>query len=332
MEAYMATQISVWQIESGDHLVKLEKKLKDGERDEPNDLEGWLEKKPEIIGENIRIIGRQVSTKTGPMDLLGIDEYGNAIIIELKRDKLAREALAQALDYASDVASWSFERLDQECQKYNKKPLDEYFSEAFSENNSEDLSFNISQRIILIGFSVDEPLQRMIEWLHSQYSVNINAIALKYILTKSKDELIARTAIIPEDQESIIVGSKRIVMKSDAPGKYDDDDLKERLQKYLSLDRFTSKAIREILIPMCLANSIVTREMIKDQLIKQDKLQAKNNGVLMSNISQQLGHKHNDFLRQIISYEYPNRGWEKDNYSIIDNYRKMVNEIIMDLK
>jgi len=35
----------------------------------------------------------------------------------------------------------------------------------------------------------------------------------------------------------------------------------------------------------------------------------------------------NDFLRQIISYSYPNYEWEKDNYTLNEKYRKLVEEI-----
>jgi len=46
---------------------------------------------------------------------LGIDNNGNLVIVELKRDKLARDVLAQAIDYASDVANWDIEKLNEIC-------------------------------------------------------------------------------------------------------------------------------------------------------------------------------------------------------------------------
>ena len=48
----------------------------------------------------------------------------------------------------------------------------------------------------------------------------------------------------------------------------------------------------------------------------------------VSLISLQGGMKKNDFLRQIISYEYPNYPWEKDNYAIREDYKELVKEII----
>lgn len=41
----------------------------------------------------------------------------NVVIMEWKRDKVPRDAVAQAIDYASDVASWNTERLDEICRE-----------------------------------------------------------------------------------------------------------------------------------------------------------------------------------------------------------------------
>jgi hypothetical protein len=54
----------------------------------------------------------------------------------------------------------------------------------------------------------------------------------------------------------------------------------------------------------------------------------KNAGYFMSLISLQIGMKKNDFLRQVISYEYPNYPWEKDNYAIRQGYKELIEELI----
>jgi len=47
-------------------------------------LEKWIRSNPEIIGDNILLIGEQVQTKSGPLDFLAIDNKGNIVIIELR--------------------------------------------------------------------------------------------------------------------------------------------------------------------------------------------------------------------------------------------------------
>jgi len=78
-------------------------------------LETWIASNPAIVSADITFIGRQVITKSGPLDLLGKDNHGNTVVVELKRDMLPREALAQAIDYASDISEWSVERLSETC-------------------------------------------------------------------------------------------------------------------------------------------------------------------------------------------------------------------------
>ena len=57
-------------------------------------MEKWIKTKTEILGNDILIIGEQVYTKSGVLDFLGIDNNGNLVIVELKREKLARVVLA----------------------------------------------------------------------------------------------------------------------------------------------------------------------------------------------------------------------------------------------
>lgn len=63
-------------------------------------LETWLENDISMISENLLVIGRQVPTSyRGFIDLLSIDDQGNLIIIELKRDKTPRDITAQFYEF-----------------------------------------------------------------------------------------------------------------------------------------------------------------------------------------------------------------------------------------
>ena len=106
----MATEIKVWQIVD-DKLELIETTMVETGRKETVDLEKWIKTNPMILGQDLLIIGEQVSTKSGAPDFLGIDKSGNLVVIELKRDILPRQVLSQAIDYASDVASWDVARL-----------------------------------------------------------------------------------------------------------------------------------------------------------------------------------------------------------------------------
>ena len=59
-----------------------------------------------ILSSEWMLIGRQEATSSGGrIDLLAITPDGSLVLIELKRDRTPRETIAQALDYASWVAT-----------------------------------------------------------------------------------------------------------------------------------------------------------------------------------------------------------------------------------
>lgn len=330
----MGTEIKSWQIING-KLAFIDTGLKNEGRTEPYDLEPWLASNPEIISADIVFIGRQVMTRSGPIDMLGIDKLGNTVIVEIKRDELPRESLAQAIDYASDVAEWTVERLSEVCSQYTTKTLEDVFNEAFPDIDLEDVSLNSTQRIILVGFSIEASLERMIEWLSDNYEVNVNAIVLSYVKTKGGDELLTKTSIISEEMEQERSGKKKKfkTVKSDEPGAYDVPRLKELLGHYLSKDKSTNRRMRDIVLPSCLKTKVLTREQAKKAFVDFDPNYDESKvGYYLCIVSSQLGLKKNDFLRQVVSYDYPRHHWEKDNFSIRDQYRDLVKEVLEDLK
>lgn len=328
----MATEIKTWEI-IGDKLKPVETTLADNERKEKDHLEKWLKTNPKILGNDIQIIGEQVRTKSGPLDYLGIDNNGNTVIIELKRDRLPREVIAQAIDYASDIANWEIDRLSDVCSRHTGKSLEDLITETFEDVELEELTINLNQRLLLVGFGIEESLSRMIDWLSSKYDTSVNAIILQYIKTSSGNELLSRTVIIPEEVEKEKSKKKKFTIPmSDEPGQYDNDELKEQLLKYFSWNLYSSRWIRDIMLPALLKKDVLTREELKKELVKSG---ASNNdsqaGKHLTIISRQIGIRDYDYLRQIIDYDKPNP-WEKDNYKIRIKYKDLVKEILEELK
>ena len=203
----MGTEIKTWQIIDG-KLASVATSFRDGHLE--YDLEKWLVSNPELIGTDIMLIGEQVNTKSGPIDLLGIDKSGNTVIIEIKRSELPREALAQAIDYASDVAGWTSDKLSEVYSTFASGTFIDAFSKAFPDADLESVSLNSTQRIVLVGFSIEASLERMITWLSDSYGVNINATVISYVKTKGNEELLMKTSIIPEEIEQDRAGKKKL--------------------------------------------------------------------------------------------------------------------------
>jgi hypothetical protein len=329
----MATEIKTWQIKNG-KLEVLSSTLADNGRKEKSDLEQWIKSNPLILGEDVAIIGEQVQTSSGPLDFLGIDSSGNVVIVELKRDRLPREALAQAIDYASDVAGWDIDRFKEICLSFTNQTLEDFLQEKFDGLAIEDLAFNQAQRLLLVGFAIEESLARMIEWLSDQYSVGINLIMLNYARTSQGDEILSRMVMIPEEIEKQKANKKKFIIDmSNEPGLYEPDVLETKLKEYLSKNLYSSQRIRDHFLPILIQRGRITRDQLRKEFVSRkaapDESQA---GYFLSLISNQLGHKWKDYLRQVIKYEFPNHPWEKDNFEIRVEYIELVKKVLEDVK
>lgn len=180
----------------------------------------------------------------------------------------------------------------------------------------------------------------MVEWLSDSYDVNVNAIVLSYVKTKGGDELLMKTSIISEEMEQERTRKQKkfeIPMSDEPPAiDYDIQSLKRLLSDYLSRERVTNRRMRDILFPALLKvneQDKLSRGQLKDAFIAFDPNYDESKvGYYLTQISSQLGMKKNDFLRQVVSYEYPRHHWEKDNFLIRPKYRDVVNEVLYELK
>lgn len=132
-------------------------------------LEQLLVQEPELLMEGLTLVGRQLPTAGGPLDLLGIDEEGRLVVFELKRGILTREAIAQVLDYASDLAEMDIEQLAGIIEDTSGKAgIDkiEDFQELYNEQFPSSTSpLAESPRMVLVGLGADDRARRMVNFL-----------------------------------------------------------------------------------------------------------------------------------------------------------------------
>src|SRR5690606_28435182 len=99
----------------------------------------------------------------------------------------------------------------------------------------DDITINQSQRLLLVGFSIEEPLSRMIEWLSTNFDMAINAVILNYSKTSNGTEILSRTVTIPEEIAKEKSNKKKFkIAMSDEPGSYENTKLKELLKTYFT--------------------------------------------------------------------------------------------------
>jgi hypothetical protein len=323
----MTTDIKSWEIVDG-RLVPVESRLADyGRRGtRPRIVAGKRSFHHSTGAQDYRSAS---SHSVGSAGLLAIDRTGGVVVIELKRDRLPRDALAQAIDYAADIATWSLEKLGEVCANYCGEALEDVLSNAFPDIDLETLTINGAQRIALVGFALEPALERMIEWLSGAYGVAINAVVLKYVRAANGAEILSRSAVISEEEEEArTAGRKFKIPMSDEPGVYPEDQLRGLLVEYLSRNLVTIGWIRDLLLPECLKQPTVTRDELKDLVARTESADARTAGLALGSLSSQLGRKENDFLRQVLGYGYPNHPWEKDGFFIRPERRELVAQVL----
>jgi hypothetical protein len=207
--------MTIWKITEKGPSKVAETKLKHEKMLEEN-LENWIVDSPEILGERLLIIGRQVlipDTKDR-LDLLAVDPNGNAVIVELKRGHLKDPVDIQALRYASYISKWRFEDFENQARIFlnDVGNVDFNFNsiyESFCEDAGVDEIPNINQdqRLIIVGSAVREKLGTVALWLREH---NIDVTVIEVQTYKEGDNILIQPTTIVPQQVSRFVETGRI--------------------------------------------------------------------------------------------------------------------------
>ena len=172
----MSVGMKIWRIE-GEKVQPLSL----GGIDFENKLESVIENDPSTIDPNLLVIGRQVRTDSGPIDLLAIDPAGKLVVIELKREKTSREVVAQALDYGSSVRDKAEEDIKEIFTQYQlsrgvSQPEEIYaaLEKKFGESPDE---LTISPRLLIVAAEVDSATDRIVRYLREEFGANIDVVS-----------------------------------------------------------------------------------------------------------------------------------------------------------
>jgi Endonuclease NucS len=166
----MAFTMTLWE-NRAETLVELPKQKLDQE----DRLETWIEKDISLLGLDVLIVGRQVHTPFGGrIDLLALDQEGDAVIIELKRDKTPREVVAQVLDYASWVSSLTQKEVIDLAAPYLRDSLANVFQKRFGSPLPETV--NSDHKMVVVAPELDDSSERIVQYLAARHSLDINVV------------------------------------------------------------------------------------------------------------------------------------------------------------
>ena len=164
-------------------------------------LEEWLESNPDKILEDgrILIIGRQVRTDLGGfIDLLGVDREGNVVVVELKRDRTPRDAVAQALEYAAFAARLDVDALEgilRVREQDESLSLADCHRECFSVDQSEAVAFNKDQRIVVVGQQVTPAIRQTASFLGSK-GVHVTCVEFTFFKAAGGGRLLSQEIVV----------------------------------------------------------------------------------------------------------------------------------------
>ena len=230
-------RVKLWSLDKdeGDHLQPVSlTEVREAETE--NQLEDILVSSPNLLMTGLKLVGRQVATEGGPLDLLGVDEDGNLIVFELKRGTLARDAVAQVIDYASFLGELDKETLFKHISdrsgygEIEKIDFENWYLEQFSGNLD---ALDNSPKMVLVGLGADNRTRRMVNYL-SKNGLDISLITF-YAFRKGQEVFLAK-------QVEIELQEKDAAQKYSYTKEANEESLRrlaEKIQAMEILDRIT---------------------------------------------------------------------------------------------
>lgn len=208
--------MAMYRVQPQENKMQLFLSTRFADHYQEHDLENWLEQNPQILtdGEPLLIISRQPATPfSGVPDLIGLDEDGNTVVIELKRGRPPRDVLAQALEYAAWLASLSSDEIERLASSYlQTRTLAEAWQETFAGEVGDgvadtavslpaNLQLNSHQRIFVVVEGNDDRITAVARYLRT-LGVDINLIEFRYYRIKSGEEMLDVELVVGPEQDS----------------------------------------------------------------------------------------------------------------------------------
>ena len=174
-------------------------------------LEETLVNNPDMLIDGVRLVGRQTPTEGGPLDLLGIDPDGKLVVFELKRGTLSRDAVAQIIDYASDLDGMDLSDLaDRISERSGAHGIDkiEDFQAWYTEEINEDLETLKPLRLVLVGLGTDARTERMVRYLAQNSGLDISMLTFHAFQHQDKT-ILAKQVEVEAAEETVRRSARR---------------------------------------------------------------------------------------------------------------------------
>ena len=139
-----------------------------------DDLQRWIAENPRLIRLDVLVLGREVATPSGRIDILALDRDGKVVVIECKRDRTPRDVIAQILDYASWVHTLTQRDLELIAVAKTSQSLSELFQKKFQVPLPDNL--NDGHSLVIVSSEFDSSSKRIVEYLAEVHGIAINTV------------------------------------------------------------------------------------------------------------------------------------------------------------
>ncbi|KZN30069.1 hypothetical protein N480_03750 [Pseudoalteromonas luteoviolacea S2607] len=180
------------------------------------DIQEWIDKTPQILGEDLLIIGKEVTLPSGKrLDLLCLDKSASLVVIELKRDDSGSAVEWQAIKYASSVSNFLPDEIYRVFAEYKAAELKEAKKsiEEFIDADIETL--NSKQRIILVSKEFNSEVISAVLWLR-EFGLDIQCTRLAPYLDVDDELFIKPETIVPLPEARDYITKKEVKQRFNA--------------------------------------------------------------------------------------------------------------------
>ena len=304
------------------------------------DLQEWIETSPDILGEELLIIAKELILPSGiRLDLLAIDKTANLVVIELKRGDSGSDVEWQAIKYASYCSNLLAEDIFTSFAEYLQSDVDEaqLKIEEFIEEELDSL--NERQRIILVAREFHSDVASAVLWLRD-YEVEIKCIRLRSYLDGDGNLFVTPDPIIPLPEAKDYIKRKEVKQKeakrpvrstfSLEKGVFELPELERRIRATLNRRTDLTPRLVSLLEIILSEDRVFRREEVKQKLFEKGVgKDVGQTGRYLSNLSQFLTKVSNPHLRQVIEFTSGgNYGETKDAYLVVPEYRELLQQRI----
>ena len=172
-------------------------------------LEDMIESELGILADDWMLIGRQIHTGSGHVDLLAIAADASLVLIELKRDKTPRKVIAQTLDYALWLERLTPQDVAELYERNNDgASLSEAFQTRFERFVDADEPINHTHQLVVVASTLDPRSERIVRYLNGQ-GVPINVLTFE-VFQHGNTKYLSRAWLIEpsESKDTVSAGSR----------------------------------------------------------------------------------------------------------------------------